>query len=54
LLIGDPIQGIPQQPDTTQIAFSPSYFTLKNENVKLKVKYGFVLHIGFAGSLLLL
>jgi hypothetical protein len=43
LLIGDPIQGIPQQPDTMQIAFSPSYFTLKNENVKLKVKYGFVL-----------
>jgi hypothetical protein len=26
----------------------------KNENVKVKVKYGFVFHTGFAGSPLLL
>ena len=40
-------QGIPQQPGTRQIgrliAFPPSYFVFKNENVKVKVKYGFVL-----------
>jgi hypothetical protein len=29
------------------IAFSPGYFVFKNENVKVKVKYGFVLHAGF-------
>ena len=28
------------------IAFSPSYFVLKNENVKVKVKYSFVLDMG--------
>jgi len=28
------------------IAFSPSYFVLKNENVKVKVKYSFVLDTG--------
>jgi len=36
------------------IAFSPGYFVFKNENVKVKVKYGFVLHTGFAGFPLLL
>jgi hypothetical protein len=53
-----PWQGIPPQPGTGQIArliaFSRGYFVFKNENVKVKVKYGFVLHTGFAGSLLLL
>jgi len=38
-------QGIPQQPGNGQIAhliaFSPSYFVFKNENVKVKVKYSF-------------
>ena len=43
-------QGIPQQ----QIAFPPVYFVFKNENVKVKVKYGFVLHNGFTGSSFLL
>jgi hypothetical protein len=51
-------QGIPEQPGTGQIvrliAFSRGYFVFKNENVKVKVKYGFVLHTGFTGSLLLL
>jgi hypothetical protein len=39
------MQGIPQQ-----IAFPPppGYFVVKNENVKVKVKYGFVLHTGLA------
>jgi hypothetical protein len=50
--------GIPQQLGTRQIArliaFSQGYFVFKNENVKVKVKYGFVLHTGFAGSTLLL
>jgi hypothetical protein len=30
--------------------YSPGYFVFKNENVQVKVKYGFVLHTGFAGS----
>ena len=30
-------------------AFFPGYFVFKNENVKVKVNYGFVLHTGFAG-----
>ena len=47
-------QGIPQRPGTRQIAFSPVYFVFKNENVKVKVKYGFVLHNGFTGSSFLL
>ena len=37
-------QGIPQQPGTGRIArliaFSPSSFVIKKENVKVKVKYG--------------
>jgi hypothetical protein len=41
-------QGIPQQPGTRQIAylmaFYHGYFVFRNENVKVKVKYGFVLH----------
>jgi hypothetical protein len=45
--------GIPQQ-IARLIAFSQGYFVFKNENVKVKVKYGFVLHTGFAGSTLLL
>ena len=52
------LQGIPQQPGIGQIArliaFFLGYFVFKNENVKMKVKYGFVLHTGFAGSPLLL
>ena len=51
-------QGILQQPGTGEIAcliaFPPSYFVFKIENVKVKVKYGFVLHTGFVGSILLL
>jgi len=51
-------QGIPQQPGTGQIGrlieFFPGFFVFKNENVKVKVEYGFVLHTGFAGSPLLL
>ena len=60
-------QGIPQQPDTKQIArlivFFLGYFfffkcqsesNYKNKNVKVKVKYRFVLHTGFAGSPFLL
>jgi len=47
-------QGIPQQPGNGQIArlaaFFPGYFVLKIENVKVKVKYSFVLHTGLAGS----
>ena len=48
-------QGIPQQPGTGQIAhliaFSPRLLcVVKNENVKVKVKYGFVLHTGLAYS----
>jgi hypothetical protein len=35
------------------IALTPGYFVFKNENVKVKVKYSFVLHTGFAGSHLL-
>jgi hypothetical protein len=50
-------QGIPQEPGTRQIArliaFFPSYFVFKNENVKMKIKEGFVLHTGFAGFPLL-
>jgi len=49
---GDLNQGIPQQPGTgliaRLIAFPPGYFVVKNENVKVKVKYGFVLHTGLA------
>jgi hypothetical protein len=30
------------------IAISPGYFVFKSENVKVKVKYGFVLHTGFS------
>ena len=48
------LQGIPEQPATGQIAcliaVPPSYFVLQNENVKVKVKYGFVFHTGCAGS----
>jgi hypothetical protein len=29
------------------IAFFPGYFVFKNENVKVKIKYGIVLHTGF-------
>jgi hypothetical protein len=51
-------QGIPQQPGTRQIAylmaFYHGYFVFRNKNVKVKVKYGFVLHTDFAGSPLLL
>jgi len=47
-------QGISQQSGTRHIAhliaIFPGYFVFKNENVKVKVKYGFVLHTGFAGS----
>jgi hypothetical protein len=43
-------QGIPKQPGTGQIvrliAFFSGYFVFKNENVKEKVKYGFVLYTG--------
>jgi hypothetical protein len=39
---------------TGQIASLIAFSFFKNENVKVKVKYGFVLHTGFAGSLLLL
>ena len=50
-------KGILQQPGTRQIAcliaLTPGYFVFKNENVKVKVKYSFVLHTGFAGSHLL-
>jgi len=46
----NPYQGIPQQLGTKQIAgliaFSPGHFVFKNKNVKVKVKYGFVLHTG--------
>jgi hypothetical protein len=52
------VQGIPQQPSTVQIGrlieFPPCYFVFKNENVKVKVKYGFVLHTGLVGSTLVL
>jgi hypothetical protein len=48
------IRKLSQQPGTSQIsrliAFFPSYFAFKNENVKVKVKYGFVFHTGFAAS----
>jgi hypothetical protein len=44
------MQGIPQQP----ITFFLAILFKKNENVKVKVKYGFVFHTGFAGSPLLL
>ena len=51
------VQGIPQQLANRQIAclilFSYGYFAFKKENVKVKVKYGFVLHTGFAGFPLL-
>ena len=30
------------------IAISPGYFVFKSETVKVKVKYGFVLHTGFS------
>ena len=30
--------------------FTPAYFVFKNENIKLKVQYGFGLHTGLAGS----
>ena len=48
------LQGIPQQPGTGQIAhliaylfiFFPSTFDFKNENVNVKVKYGFDLYTG--------
>ena len=48
-------QGIPQQPSTGLIAglipfFSP-LLCFKNENVKVKVKYGFVLHTGLSFAL---
>jgi hypothetical protein len=40
------MQGIPQQQGSGQIAClntsPPPYFVFKNENVKVKVKYGFV------------
>jgi len=43
-----------KQPSTGQIssliAFSPGYFVFKNEKVKVKVKYGFVLYTGLTGS----
>ena len=43
------IQGIPEQPGTGKIArliaVFPSYFVFKNENVKVKVQYGFVLYL---------
>jgi hypothetical protein len=32
------------------IAIFPGYFVFKNKNVKVKVKYSFVLHTSFAGS----
>jgi hypothetical protein len=48
------IQGIPEQPGTGKIArliaVFPSYFVFKNENVKVKVKYGFVLYLGIYSS----
>ena len=51
-------QGIPQQPSTGQIVrlitIFACYFVFKNENVKVKVKYSFVLHSDFVGSPLLL
>jgi hypothetical protein len=50
--LGIVLEGITQQSDTAQIAhliaFPPRYFVVKNENVKVKVKYGFVLHTGLA------
>ena len=46
------IQGIPEQLGTGKIArliaVFPSYFVFKNENVKVKVKYGFVLYLGLS------
>jgi hypothetical protein len=30
------------------IAFYPDYFVFKNENVNVKVKYGFVLYTGLS------
>jgi hypothetical protein len=48
-------QGIPQQPSTGQIASLIPFFSpllcFKNENVKVKVKYGFVLHTGLSFAL---
>jgi hypothetical protein len=42
------VQGIPQQLANRQIAclilFSHGYFAFKKENVKVKVKYGFVFY----------
>jgi hypothetical protein len=54
MFIGLCLLGIPQQPGTGQIvrliAFPTGYFVFKNENVKVKVKYSFVLRTGLAGS----
>jgi hypothetical protein len=47
-------QGILQHPGTRHIGFPPHYFVFKNEYVKVKVKCGFVLHTGIAGSPFLL
>ena len=37
-----------------KLHFHPGYFVFKNENVKVKVKYGIVLLAGFAGPPFLL
>ena len=46
------MQGLPQQPGIRQIAhlivFSPLLF--ENENIKVKVKYSFILYTDLVGS----
>ena len=53
MFIGLCLLGIPQQLGTEQISplitFPTGYFVFKNENVKVKVKYSFVLRSGLAG-----
>ena len=53
MFIGLCLLGIPQQLGTGQISplitFPTGYFVFKNENVKVKVKYSFVLRTGLAG-----
>jgi len=45
-------QGIPQQPGNRtkwpSYCIFPGYFVFKNGNVKVKVKYGFVLYTGLS------
>ena len=46
------MQGIPQHQENCHVNCipPPDYFVFKNEIIKVKVKYGFDLHTGLAGS----